>query len=169
MRFSRIVDFKVKLADKIKATIDKSLNDSSYTTFLKHFGEFKVAKIDKKEVSGQEFILDELKNIRLGMRRLERIQLGRDSINRDNLHFSSSDEVLDYCVGSASAEDLKRAVDVLNAQPGVLSVKVIDLEPGHKHLQARLIDENIKEGINLVMKNILPKGLHKRSSMQNMG
>lgn len=79
LRFSRIVDFKSKLAEKIRATFEKSTTDPSYTTFLKHFGEFKVAKIDKKEVSGQEFIIDELKDIKSAMRRLERNQAYRDS------------------------------------------------------------------------------------------
>ena len=54
LRFSRIVEFKLKLAEKIKATHEKASSDPSYTTFLKHFGEFKVAKLEKKEVSGQE-------------------------------------------------------------------------------------------------------------------
>ena len=58
LRFSRIVDFKTKLSAKIQATHKKSTSDPSYTTFLKHFGEFTVAKLDKKEVSGQEYILE---------------------------------------------------------------------------------------------------------------
>lgn len=61
LRFTKVVEFKKKLADKLRATYKKSQNDPSYTTFLKHFGEFKVAKIDQKEVSGQEFIIEELK------------------------------------------------------------------------------------------------------------
>ncbi|MFM4669129.1 hypothetical protein ACEUEG_08545 [Aeromonas media] len=72
LRFSKINEFKEKLSQKIKATYSKSTTDENYTTFLKHFGEFTVAKIEKKEVSGQEFIIDELKNIRSAMRRLER-------------------------------------------------------------------------------------------------
>jgi hypothetical protein len=64
LRFGKIVDFKLTLAEKIRKTYEKATSDPNYTTFLKHFGEFKIAKIDKKEVSGQEFILDELKSIR---------------------------------------------------------------------------------------------------------
>src|ERR1035441_10470174 len=72
LRFSKIVDFKNKLSAKIQATHQKSTSDSSYTTFLKHFGEFTVAKLDKKEVSGQEYILEELHSIRTSISRLER-------------------------------------------------------------------------------------------------
>lgn len=72
LRFSKITEFKEKLTSKIKATYIKSTTDSSYTTFLKHFGEFTIAKLEKKEVSGQEYILDELKSMRNSLVRMER-------------------------------------------------------------------------------------------------
>jgi Bacterial RNA polymerase, alpha chain C terminal domain len=78
LRFSRIVEFKQKLAEKIKATHLRATTDSTYTTFLKHFGEFKVAKLDKKEVSGQEYILDELRALRAAIRRMEVSQFPKD-------------------------------------------------------------------------------------------
>jgi len=162
LRFSRIVDFKAKLAEKIKATFEKSTTDTSYTTFLKHFGEFKVAKIDKKEVSGQEFILDELKNIRMGMRRLERNQLGRDTIYRDSFDLPSSDEDFDYCMGEASNLDVKKAIDLLSTHPGVMSVNIIDLEPDHKHLRAKLSDAKFKDELQMLMRNISSKGQRSR-------
>lgn len=72
LRFNRIVEFKRVLSDKIKATHDKAEKDPEYTTFLKHFGEFKVAKLEKREVSGQEYIIDELRGVRQALVRLER-------------------------------------------------------------------------------------------------
>jgi hypothetical protein len=71
LRFQRIVDFKKKLAHKIRATHEKANTDKSYTTFLKNFGEFTVAKIDKKEIPSQEFIIEELQNLSRTVRRLE--------------------------------------------------------------------------------------------------
>jgi hypothetical protein len=71
LRFSSIVDFKNKLTQKISSTYQKSVTDPDYSTFLKHFGEFKVAKLDQKEVSGQEYIIDELKRLNQSMRKLE--------------------------------------------------------------------------------------------------
>jgi len=68
LRFTQVVEFKQKLAEKVKAT-RQAANDPSYTTFLKHFGEFKVAKLEKKEVSGQEFIVEELRSLRQELRR----------------------------------------------------------------------------------------------------
>jgi hypothetical protein len=78
LRFSRIVEFKQKLAEKIKATHQRATSDPAYTTFLKHFGEFKVAKLDKKEVSGQEYILEELRALRSAIRRMEVGQFPKD-------------------------------------------------------------------------------------------
>lgn len=78
LRFARIVEFKQKLAEKIKATHLRATTDSTYTTFLKHFGEFKVAKLDKKEVSGQEYILDELRALRTAIRRMEVSQFPKE-------------------------------------------------------------------------------------------
>lgn len=72
LRFSKIVEFKEKLAHKIRVISQKAIESAAYSPFLQHFGEFKVAKIDKKEVSGQEYIIDELKSIKLAMARMDR-------------------------------------------------------------------------------------------------
>ena len=64
LRFKQIVTFKEALAEKIQGTHKKAQDNPDYTTFLKNFGSFTVAKIDTKEVSTNEFILDELKSIR---------------------------------------------------------------------------------------------------------
>lgn len=69
LRFSRIVEFKSKLAAKIIATHDAATKDSNYTTFLKHFGEFTVAKLQKKLVPAEEYILEELKSIKSELNR----------------------------------------------------------------------------------------------------
>src|SRR5690606_35815500 len=42
LRFSKIVLFKDKLSEKVKATYQKSLSDPEHSTFLKSFGRFQV-------------------------------------------------------------------------------------------------------------------------------
>lgn len=64
LRYSKIVEFKEKLASKIISTYEKSTSDPSYTTFLKNFGEFTSPKLDTKEVSKEEFILEEIKQLK---------------------------------------------------------------------------------------------------------
>lgn len=70
LRYNRIEDFKSKLTDKIKKTYEKSVSDRQYSTFLKHFGEFKVAKLETKVVSKEDYILDELRNLQISISRL---------------------------------------------------------------------------------------------------
>jgi hypothetical protein len=64
LRFSRIVDFKEELVEKIKATHEKSKSDKGYTTFLKHFGTFKVVKLDTEVIPQDRIVLEELKSLR---------------------------------------------------------------------------------------------------------
>jgi hypothetical protein len=65
LRFTKIVEFKDALKEKIGATYKRSVEDPSYTTFLKHFGTFTVSKLDSKEVSKEDFIIEEVKHILL--------------------------------------------------------------------------------------------------------
>lgn len=64
LRFSQIIDFKKQLAEKIKATYERSKKDADYSPFLKHFGSFKVAKIDETEVTAQEYLARQFEEIK---------------------------------------------------------------------------------------------------------
>jgi len=137
LRFSRIVDFKIKLTEKIVATHKRASTDPNFTTFLKHFGEFTVAKLDKKEVSGQEFIMEELRTIRSEVRRM-----GLGSVqNREMdlphfLHPSHSSSDIDICLRNWSedriAVTLQRAIE----HPDLDGARIVELKTGHKHLLA---------------------------------
>ena len=150
LRFSRIVDFKNRLTEKIIATYKKSTIDKNYTTFLKHFGEFKVAVIDKKEVSGQEFIIDELKGIRNAVRQLQRAQASKEERNSEP-EISDMKSSLDYCVGNASSNLLRKIIDVICNIPGILDCSLIVRGDGHRHLKIRFNDfENLGEVVRLL-------------------
>ena len=133
LRFSRIVDFKQKLAEKIAATHAKSVADPGYSTFLKHFGEFKVAKLETKEVSGQEFILDELRALRSSMRRLEGGPVSRDF---DELHIRSSriKGDFDICLNKMTESKIAELFQNATEHPDALNVEILMIEPNHKHL-----------------------------------
>lgn len=64
LRFSKIKDFGDKLANKIESTYQKSVSDKDYSTFLKHFGTFKVAKIETEEVTKEDILMEEMRSIR---------------------------------------------------------------------------------------------------------
>ena len=63
LRFPKIVLFKDALTKKIKGTYEKSTKDKNYTTFLKNFGEYKVAQLSEKEVSSDKYILNAIKDL----------------------------------------------------------------------------------------------------------
>ncbi|UDN34864.1 hypothetical protein [Proteus sp. NMG38-2] len=64
LRYQSINDFQEKLKNKIVETLKKAEDNPHFTTFLKHFGTFKVAKLDEKEVSSTEFLASEIKELR---------------------------------------------------------------------------------------------------------
>ena len=61
LRFDDVRDFKKKLSIAIKGSIAKKEKDDSYSPFLGHFGKFKLAGIDTKTVSSEQFIIEQLK------------------------------------------------------------------------------------------------------------
>jgi hypothetical protein len=64
LRFSKIVEFKESLTEKIQGTHEKAQNNKNYTTFLKNFGTFKVAELQTEVVSQEALIMDEIKSLR---------------------------------------------------------------------------------------------------------
>lgn len=64
LRYQSIMDFKQKLQVKIRETYSRYKDDPNYTTFLKHFGTFKVAHVEEKEVSESQYITAEIKEMR---------------------------------------------------------------------------------------------------------
>ncbi len=133
LRFNQIVGFKTKLAEKIKGTLSKAASDSTYTTFLKNFGEFTVAKLDKREVTGQEYILEELKSLRRAIQRIDPI-----SEFRRKRDWTGTDR--DFCMGGASDAAIETVAESLRALRGISAVTINSLEHGHKHILVNVDD-----------------------------
>ncbi len=134
LRFSKVIEFKERLSQKIRATYSKSTSDPGYTTFLKHFGEFTVAKIEKKEIPGQEYILEELKAMRSSMRRLEFIGQ-KESMSQDvSVRHRKGRGDINICFAKKSDDAISEAYKIASAHPDVGSVTIDEHAPGHKHL-----------------------------------
>ncbi|EUK18904.1 hypothetical protein [Commensalibacter papalotli (ex Servin-Garciduenas et al. 2014)] len=73
LNYIKINAFKEQLAVKIKILLEAVNKDGAYSPFLKNFGEFTVAKLDQKEVSGQEYIVGKLEEISRKISSLESI------------------------------------------------------------------------------------------------
>lgn len=150
LRFSKIVDFKEKLAHKIISISKKPIENSAYSPFLQHFGEFKVAKIDRKEVSGQEYIIDELKNIKSSILRLERTKNPSDYMIDDTYwkdtywKDSKNDYVIDMCLQDTTPSEIEKLKRYLKENSDkIYNFRFYDLKKNHNHISIKL-----KENIN---------------------
>lgn len=132
LRFSKIVDFKDGLTKKINATYQAS-QKPGYTTFLKNFGEFKVAKIDEREVSQAEFLNEEISDIKMMINRLM-----RDQSQRPGSMFSRSrsSSRTDICLENFSDSDIMAFVDRAEHHAGVFSV---DMNRVGDHFHVRFV------------------------------
>lgn len=159
LRFSKIVEFKEKLREKLSATYKKANSDPNYTTFLKHFGEFKIAKLDQKEVSGQEFIIEELQSMR---RSINRLDMRRKS-SLDRLHREAD---IDICTGGATDNQRSEAFDFLMNHSGTRNVGMAEIDPEHFHIYADTLSR--MEGIEIEheARNILGKQKTRRRKLK---
>lgn len=150
LRFSKIVDFKDRLTEKIKSTYSKSVRDKKYTTFLKHFGEFTVAKLETKEVSGQEYILEELKAIRRSILTIDRPRITRE---RD-VSILERENVLDVCLRDKADVQVSRARDLAESYLGVVSVSIEEIGLNHQHMYIRTGAECDVNGLRSAIREV---------------
>ncbi|MGG3662509.1 hypothetical protein [Bacillus gobiensis] len=91
LRFKKIVDFKEELAKRIKITYEKSVSDSSYSTFLGNFGEFKVPSLKQTSISSvEQLVLEEVSTLRSEFIKFKKEAL-RTNRNRDSKTTTWSD------------------------------------------------------------------------------
>lgn len=63
LRFGRMVAFKQTLAAKVLGTFNQARLDPNHSTFLKNFGQFKVATLEQTEVTADRAILDAIADL----------------------------------------------------------------------------------------------------------
>lgn len=139
LRYQDTLNFKEKLSQKVLATFEKQQADKDFSIFLKHFGQFKVASLDEKEVSGQEFIIDQLSTINKELARLR----APFSPRRRPISYPAGNEI-DICCGGLSNSSIQRLKDELIHDDHVNSVRIVDID-GHTHLMAASNIASIEE------------------------
>jgi hypothetical protein len=137
--FDTGVEFKRRLGEKVLATYEKYNGDPSFSTFLSHFGQFKIASIDEKEVSGQEYIIEQIAEIR---KKVDGLTVPPASARRP-LNFPAGDE-MDICCGPMNEAEIKQLDDTLRHEPGIISVRYVNVD-NHQHLFARADFKNITD------------------------
>lgn len=103
LAYFEILRFKQNLSNKIVGTIQAS-KKSGYTTFLKHFGEFKVADIEHKEGSMNDVILSRVNDLFAEVQKLKQFSCYQPLIKdetikrrKDLLYDLIKNEVNTYC------------------------------------------------------------------------
>jgi hypothetical protein len=118
LRFGRIVTFKSILVEKLKATMKAAQNQTDYSPFLKHFGDFTVAKIDTREVGAQEFVLAELSSINQSLSILT-----RRNLNNENFDNKIVGRNVDFVTAEIDNDkELQQLLQMLFNVEGVLNV-----------------------------------------------
>lgn len=137
LRFGEIVNFKKRLKEKIVNTYNLSQKDESYTTFLKNFGEFKVAKIDEKEMDFENFVLDELKDLKILLTRYRARPL---SLDRSRSIRRAKDGGVDICLaGFGFLNDEPGArIAVENSHEDIMEAVFIKRSPSHWHMKLEI-------------------------------
>jgi len=88
LRFCSIIKFKENLSKKLIATYEKS-KDPSYTTFLKNFGEYKVAHLEERVATSDTIILDAIEDLRREMK-IIRHRTFNDNLSSERLSARST-------------------------------------------------------------------------------
>ncbi len=64
LHYAQIVEFRKTLQDKVRGTYEKAMKDKDYTTFLKHFGTFSVAKLEAGTKKLEDYVLEEIQSLK---------------------------------------------------------------------------------------------------------
>lgn len=120
LRYNKILDFKDQLAKKIKATDDKAKKDPTYTTFLKNFGSFEVAHVEKKEGTINDLLQESLDYITYRLDRLEGSRFNESSSIDDVLESIIFEKIESFC----SIE--KITIDTIKKDSSIWEDKLFD-------------------------------------------
>ena len=140
LRFSKIVEFKERLTEKIIQTHKKATTDETYSTFLKHFGSFKVAKIETEVVSKEDFILEEIKNLREIVSRNNRNFTTRSKYDERSLFSNEENEnenIITVCFGNDKTSAVEPYFQKIKMLKGVEFAKIEKLEDEHCHIEIK--------------------------------
>ena len=127
LRFAKIVEFKNLLAEKIKATYQKATTDKNFTTFLRHFGTFKVAEVKTELVSQDQIILEEMKSLR-------ELVISLNTSNRPSEFESAQPVMRVLCLRDAPKTHLDAFVGELRAL-GLPARRSADSPAKHAHFR----------------------------------
>lgn len=154
LRYQTIIDFKTTLSSKIRSTYEAS-KKKDYTSVLRNFGEFKTVKISESEVGADEYILEEIRNLRQEMRRISGSRPPPRQIPWTAHGLKSP--YIDICMSGQRGPEGETARRVASL-PGVISARPYDRN-GHQHLAIEIsADQSPSDMLTAVRDNLKQLG-----------
>lgn len=144
LNYIKINTFKERLAGKIKTQLEAIDQEGAYSPFLKHFGEFTAAKLDQKEVSGQDYIVEQLDEINMKVTLLNH-RNKMFLLDKNNNMTCVDVEVPDL----VSCEDMRDIFAILNLE----HIDVLDCK------------ENLEGGLTLMLASSYYNNISKMNDM----
>jgi len=97
LHYHTIEAFKLSLRAKVERTHASATDSSSgYTTFLKHFGPFVVAKLDERAVGKEDFVAQQIADMRQDISGLTKSVSALTDVTRTNADAANAGRVLTY-------------------------------------------------------------------------
>lgn len=168
LNYIKINTFKKRLAAKIQAQLEAVHKDGAYSPFLKHFGTFTVATLDQKEVSGQDYIVEQLAEIsrRIGViERRSNVQSFTDR-NEGSHGFIKGEYITYQLPRSLSDDDLQNLISQLFLEYDIYSEKRIFNEKDPKTLRIYSSKYDVNE-IRIIIDTLLEKIKEKREKISS--
>lgn len=135
LRFAKIIEFKEALAEKIKATHKRASEDAQYTTFLKHFGTFKIVDLQTEVVPKDKILLEEIRSLK------ELVQSAQFQ-SRAPVDDIAASTTFTLCLLEAT-DDLKNSLIEKLKDSGISVPRA--LKTGNKHVHFRFELKNSEE------------------------
>lgn len=160
LRFSEIVKFKELLSEKIAQTHKKANEDPQYSTFLKHFGSFKIAEIETEVVSKEDFILEEIKSLReLVNRNTHQGYIPNKygfERNRNRTVFGIDTDVT-ICFGDTVPANIEEMIKKIDSLKGIKHTAYEKISDAHCHIEVQL-NMNIPKKIVIDQLEMITEG-----------
>lgn len=94
LNYVKILHFREQLKIKIKATFAEFQDNNEYSTFLKHFGQYKISKLKESEVSSVNYIMNSLIDINEKLNKLSFNNSVKESLDLDRISLDKNKFVL---------------------------------------------------------------------------
>lgn len=153
LRFASILEFKDRLTNAIVSTVKEAKTNKEYSTFVKHFGPLKVAKLESTEVSQFEALRDEIDSLRRTMLRgfdFRNAGLRRPSIGERRAAEAASITTTRAILADISEPARALLVHRIASIPGVLAASPVRLAGGPWAIDVSYVFASAEEQFRLL-------------------